>query len=137
MIEMWMRMNRAESLAEFQAAHAEVNAIPWVHTLATDTEGNAWYTDSASTPNLSPAAEQAYVAFAQQGGMAGLFAQYGVLAVDGSDPLYEWVEADGARDPGLVPFSDAPQLLRSDYVFNSNDNHWLTHPDELLEGYPF
>ena len=58
-----------------------------------------------------------------------------VILLDGSDPLYEWVDEPGARDPGLVPFDEMPQLERSDFVFNANDPFWFVNPDELLSGY--
>jgi acyl-homoserine-lactone acylase len=34
-----------------------------------------------------------------------------------------------------VPYAQLAQLERTDYVFNANDSHWLTHPDELLTGF--
>ena len=135
MSQIWLEMNRATSMDEFQAAHAEVHAIPWVHTLAADADGQAWYTDSASTPNLSDAAYAAYDALLEESSFVALFQSYGLMLLDGSDPVFAWQEEDGAREPGLVPFADNPQLLRDDYVFNANDNHWLTNPAAPLTGY--
>ncbi|HEX5616150.1 MAG TPA: penicillin acylase family protein, partial [Acidimicrobiia bacterium] len=59
----------------------------------------------------------------------------GAVLLDGSDSTFEWVDAEGARSPGLVPFAEQPQLLRDDYIFNANDSYWLANPDELLTGY--
>ncbi len=134
--EQWFRMNTATSLAEFEAAHRDVNAIPWVHTMATDVAGTAWYADSASTPNWSEAAEARYPEWLDENPLAALFDSYGALMVDGADPVFEWVEAEGARAPGLVPFDAAPRLERTDFVYNANDNHWLTNPAAPLTGYP-
>jgi acyl-homoserine-lactone acylase len=36
---------------------------------------------------------------------------------------------------GSLPFAQQPQLERRDYVFNSNDSHWLVNADGRLEGY--
>jgi acyl-homoserine-lactone acylase len=57
-----------------------------------------------------------------------------VVLLDGSDSRFRWEEQDGARDPGLVPYAELPQIERADYVFNANDSFWLANPNELLEG---
>jgi acyl-homoserine-lactone acylase len=64
-----------------------------------------------------------------------LFANLDLVLLDGSDPLYEWVDEPGARSPGLIPFDRLPQLSRSDFVFNANDSHWLSNPAQPLEGF--
>jgi acyl-homoserine-lactone acylase len=56
------------------------------------------------------------------------------VLLDGSDPLFEWEEVEGARDPGLVPFDEMPVMERDDYVFNANDSFWMSHATEMLEG---
>jgi len=129
-------MDRATSLEEFKAAHRDYQGIPWVHTMATDTQGNAFYTDSAATPNISPETWQAYDTFAATNLFAQQYAGFGLPLFDGSDPAFEWVDDPDAARPGAVPFDQAPQLTRSDYVTNANQNHWLANPAEPLEGYP-
>ena len=136
MAEMWRQMNTATSLDEFQAVHRDVGAIPWVHTMAADAEGQVWYADSASTPRLSQEAYAAYEVFKKENVISDLFGSYGVYLLDGSDPVFEWEDAGDTRIPGLVPLDEAPQLQRSDFVFNANDNHWLANPSAPLEGYP-
>lgn len=141
LIQVWLGMNRAESLADFKAAHYAHPGIPWVHTMAVDTEGNAFYIDSARTPNWTAEAEARWAELVDEDFVVSLFAGYGVYAVDGGDPVFAWAtdEAgpDGETPPeGVVAPWNAPQLERTDFVFNANDNHWLTHPEELLEGYP-
>ena len=137
MIPTWFDMNRADSLSAFQQAHETHNGIPWVHTMAADTEGSAWYIDSSAVPNWSPEAEAAYPALLAADPIANLFAGYGVYAVPSDDPTFRWVEEDGAREPGLVPYAKMPQITRTDYVYNANDNHWLTNADAPLTGYPY
>lgn len=136
MADMWLAMNKATSMEAFQAAHRDIHAIPWVHTMATDASGTAWYTDSASTPNWSTAAEARYPEWLDEQPLAALFDDNGAVTVDGSDPVFRWVEVEGTRMPGLVPFDEAPQLERTDFVFNANDNHWITNPEAPLTGYP-
>jgi len=136
MLETWFRMNRAADLDEFMAAHRDSGGIPWVHTMAIDETGQALYMDSSSVPNWSEEAEARYPEWLVEEPLAALFDDYGIYTVDGSDPVFDWVEEDGAWKPGLVPWDKQPRLLRTDYVYNSNDNHWLSNPAEPLEGYP-
>ncbi|MCO4768626.1 MAG: penicillin acylase family protein [Deltaproteobacteria bacterium] len=134
MLPTWFGMNKATDLDSFSAAHRDQNGIPWVHTMYADAAGRSWYTDSASAPNLSSAAWDGYDAFVEDNTFASLFADNGAILLPGGDPTYEWVEEPGAREPGLVPFSNAPSLERTDYVSNANNNHWLTNSQQPLVG---
>ena len=40
-----------------------------------------------------------------------------------------WEVVDGARDPGLVPFSEMPLVQRTDYVFNASDSFWVPNAE--------
>ncbi len=135
MIPTWFDMNRAGSMAEFQAAHSTHAGIPWVHTMAADTEGTAWYIDSSAVPNWSEEAQAAWPDYVASDAFAAIFAGYGIYGVPSGDPLYKWVEEEGARVPGLVPYDQMPQLTRTDFVYNANDNHWLSNPLAPLTGY--
>ncbi len=121
---------------EFQQVHATEQGIPWVNTIATSADGRAWYADTSATPNLSAEALAAWQAEVDAGGLLGLvYNDFGVVMLDGSDSLFEWVDDPAAPAPGLVPFADLPQIERSDYVFNANDSYWLSNPDEPLTGF--
>jgi acyl-homoserine-lactone acylase len=129
-------MARAQSLDEFIDVHRTANAIPWVNTIATSADGRAWYTDAAATPNLSPEAIAGWqAAVATEGSTASLVDQNGAVLLDGSNPANEWVDDPEATRPGILPFSQQPQLERADYVFNANDSHWLANPAQLLTGF--
>lgn len=138
-LEQYLGMDAATSMDEFQAVHEELQGVPWVNTIATSADGRAWMADTSATPNLTADAITAWEAERAAGGLIGLvYDQAGVIMLDGSDSLFEWVDDPEAPAPGLIPYSQVPQLERSDYVFNANDSHWLTHPDELLTGFsPF
>src|SRR3712207_8182465 len=43
----FLGMDRAKSLEEFQKTFADIQGIPWVNTMATDRNGNVWYTDAS------------------------------------------------------------------------------------------
>ena len=131
----FLGMDAASSMDEFIDVHRTANGIPWVNTIATSADGQAWYADAAATPNLSPEAISTWQAEVAAGGLAAVVLDNGAILLDGSDPANEWVDDPAATRPGILPFDEQPQLLRSDYVFNANDSHWLANPAELLTGY--
>ena len=144
-IDQWLGMDRATNFAEWKAAFQSQGGIPWVNTMFADDQGNAFYVDATPVPNFSDEA-LAWYAGALEGTETDTAASvaavikgaFGAFSFDGSRSDHEWVVAEGARDRGLIPFADAPQLLRTDYVINANDSHWLTNPNAPLVGFsPF
>ncbi|HET6835476.1 MAG TPA: penicillin acylase family protein [Acidimicrobiales bacterium] len=133
-IDQYLGMLQAEDLDEFIEVHHEVNGVPLFNTIAVSDDGRAWYADTSATPNLSDEAIAAYEASLESDPIVRIAADNGAVLLDGSDPVYEWVDEDGARDPGLVPAADQPMVERDDYVFNANDSFWLPHATEMLEG---
>jgi acyl-homoserine-lactone acylase len=122
LLRVWTNMARATDVNGLRASIASDQGIPWVNTIATDSSGNAWYVDSSPTPNLSPASIAEW-----SSNPLGL--------LNGSSSANAWVVAPGARSPGLVPFARQPQLQRRDYVFNSNDSHWVPNRNQFLTGF--
>ncbi|MEZ4268486.1 MAG: penicillin acylase family protein [Myxococcota bacterium] len=141
-LDQFLGMMQSENLAEFQKVFEEEAGIPWVHTMYADKEGNAFYVDAASLPNLS-ADTLSWWEQAVETGKPGLteflaqfaFTSFGAVALDGSDPAREWEVLEGAREPGLLPYRLAPKLQTTEYVANANGTHWLTNADSPLEGY--
>jgi acyl-homoserine-lactone acylase len=131
----WMDMNRAKSLAELQEAHAEHMGIPWVNTIATSAEGTAWYADTSSTPNLSADAITRWQELRGSDPLTKALWERDMVLLPGSDPAFEWIDDEAARDPGVVPYAKMPQVERADYVFNANDSYWLPNSQALLTGY--
>ncbi|ATB47256.1 penicillin acylase family protein [Corallococcus macrosporus] len=137
LLAQFVGMNQAKSLDEFKAVYAREQGIPWVNTMAADRAGNTWYTDATPTPNLSPVALATWNAARQGADPATtlLWNQMGLVLLDGSTSSNEWQDEEGARSPGLVPFSKVPKLDRTDFVFNANDSYWLANPAAPLTGY--
>lgn len=133
-MEQYLGMMKSQDLDEFMTVHEEVNGVPLFNTVATSADGRAWYADTSATPNLSDEALDLYEQMLADDPIVSIAAENGAILLDGSDPVFEWVEVDGARDPGLVPYVDQPQLLRDDYVFNANDSFWVANSEELLDG---
>lgn len=131
----WFGMAQAGSMDEFIDAHRTANGVPWVNTIATSADGQAWYADTAATPNVSPEAIAGWQQAVADGGLAATFLDSGAILLDGSNPANEWIDDPAATRAGILPFDAQPQLLRDDFVFNANDSHWLANPGELLTGY--
>lgn len=135
-LEQYLGMDTATSMDEFQAVHAEYQGVPWVNTISTSADGRAWLADTSATPLLSADAITAWEAERDAGGLIGLaYDQAGIIMLDGSDSLFEWVDDPAAPAPGLVPYAQVPQLERFDYVFNANDSYWFQNPNQLLTGF--
>ncbi len=130
----WLAMDQAAGMDEFQAAHAHFTGMPWVNTISASAEGRAWYADVSRTPNLSEEAVRDWQELSRSDPMFGEAYARGMILLDGSDSRYEWVDNPQARDPGILPFDDLPQLERRDYVFNANDSYWLANSSALLTG---
>ncbi|MFZ9628421.1 MAG: penicillin acylase family protein [Ilumatobacteraceae bacterium] len=133
-IEQYAAMDLADSLDEFIDAHRTFQGVPLFNTIAVGADGRAWYADTSATPNLSDAAEAAYLESIDAGGLAAVAAQSRVVLLDGSNSLFQWQDDPDARDPGVVPFESMPMTERTDYVFNANDSYWLSNADHLLDG---
>lgn len=133
-LQQYLETMRAKTLDDLQRITRKVNGVPLFNTIAASADGRAWYADTAATPNLSKEAIAAYEASVATDPVVKAAADNGAVLLDGSDPKFEWVDAPGARDPGLVPPDRQPQIERRDYVFNANDSFWLANPHQLIEG---
>lgn len=136
MVEQFLRMGQARDVGELRRVFHEVKGMPWANTLAADSTGQAWYADHSATPSLTPGATQRYLVRLEEDLIAALLSQNRIALLDGSDPDDTWVEHEGARSPGLEPPGNLPEMSRRDVLLNANDSHWLSHWDEVLEGYP-
>lgn len=136
MLDQWLAMNRASSTQELKESLASIQGLPWVNTIMIDKEGKASYIDASVTPQLSAASEQYWREASQKPEYAHVWRDgAGQVLLPGNSSEHEWLDSGDTRDPGIMPFHKAPQLTRSDYVFNANSSHWLSHVEEPLEGF--
>ena len=133
-LEQYTAMDQAESMEDLQAAHEKFNGVPLFNTIATDDKGNAWYADTSATPNLSKETIEAWTTAKANDPLVKAADDNGAVLLDGSTSSTEWVDAPGARDPGLVPYDKQPQVERDDYLFNANDSFWMPNGTHMLEG---
>ncbi len=123
-----------QSIADLQAITAEYQGVPLFNTVAVGDDGTTWYSDTSATPNLSAEAEQDFIGRLFSDPLTQIAYDQGFVLLDGSDSRFRWEVVEGARDPGLVPFSEMPMVQRDDYVFNANDSFWVPSDEFTLTG---
>ncbi len=122
-VQQWYAMDRAKNLPEFEDAIKQILGIPWVNTLATDSNGLTTFMDISAVPNLhTDELANCRVQNSDQ------------FVLDGSQTACEWKTDGGSVQGELLSVSHLPSLHREDYVQNSNDSAWLTNPSEELQG---
>ena len=132
----WRAMGQAQNMDELKDAHRKWNAMPWVNTMATSSDGRAVFLDGSSVGNLSNEAIALWRERVKTDPLTGgLFAKRGLTLLDGSDSRFEWQSHPESVMEGVVPFVNKPQQDRTDYIFNANDSYWVTNASELLTGY--
>lgn len=119
----WLAMNRADSIAAYKESFEQYTGTVFNNAMAVDVDGNAFFTDGSSVPHVVP---EALAIWATHPLYQGMTQQAGLPIFPGDDSLF--------IPQGTVPFEQAPQLERTDFVQNSNDSFWLTNPDSPIEG---
>jgi acyl-homoserine-lactone acylase len=115
--------NRAQSVAELRTILKRHRGIPWVNTIAADRDGNAYYADIGSIPNVPDDKLQSCSTPLGQ----ALDQAVRVQVLDGT-------RAECPPD-GILPVDRQPELLRGDYTENSNDSYWLSNARTRIEGF--
>lgn len=129
----YLAWNQAVSLDDFVAIQRRELAVPWVNTAAIG-QGDArvWYADMGAVPNVSDALKAACATPLSQA-FARLDDKVPVL--DGARAACAWPLDPHAAQPGAMAADAQPWLFREDYVANMNDSHWLSNPNQTLEGF--
>ncbi len=126
----WMGFAVAKNVRELHAAHRNLGA-PWVNTIAADRDGNAMYTDTSVVPDVDAAQLQRCAPSAPAAALRG---PAGIVVLDGSRSNCNWQRDARSPVPGLLPIERLPLAIRSDWVHNSNDSFFYTHPQQRFEG---
>jgi acyl-homoserine-lactone acylase len=125
----WLAMDRSQSIDELRAAQRAYQGLPWVYTIATDTTGAAYFTDSSATPHLTDTQLAACT-------LAPLPGVDLPPLLNGATTACDWGRDPDAVEPGLFGPTAEPALLSPGYVANSNNTPWLANPNAPLTGYP-
>ncbi|WP_327352402.1 penicillin acylase family protein [Streptomyces sp. NBC_01304] len=123
----WLAMGKADSLDQLRAAQNTYQGLSWVYTLAADTSGSTYFTDSSAVAHLT---DDQLKRCTRPGGEDGL------TVLDGSTTACAWGSDPDALVPGLYGPSRHPKLTRTDYVANSNNGPQFTNPAAPLTGFP-
>lgn len=121
-LDHWLAMNRATTMTEFKQAFQDYDGVVFNNTMAADKEGNTFYIDDSTVPNLPATAVNLLKTDATTMAIREI-AGFAILPAS-SDTLFT----------GAVPYAQAPKLERSDFVQNSNDSFWLTNPASPITG---
>ena len=122
-------VNRAQSVRAIEQILDRYQAIPWVNTIAADSQGNAFYGDIGTIPNAPDSKMEGPC-------NAAPFLWGARLPVlDGSQSNCLLQKASNAAVPGILPREANPRLTRQDYATNMNDSYWLANPEQPLDGY--
>lgn len=127
----WLGYGRARDVGELEKAQRAHQSMPFLNTLASDQEGNAYYADAGVVPHVTD--EHAKKCVDTPEGQE-MYPRTTVL--NGARSECGWGRDDAAIEPGLFGPDTMPKQIRDDYVGNSNDSPWLTNVLEPLTGYP-
>ncbi|MBE0362177.1 acyl-homoserine-lactone acylase [Pseudoalteromonas ulvae UL12] len=124
LLDHWLALNRADSIEEAEAAFKQYNGVVFNNTLLSDANGQALYIDDSTVPNLS---DMAIELLKNNEELSAIRKEYGVTVLPGhiSDLIFS----------NAVPYESAPQLKTTSFVQNSNNSHWATNPNTLLENF--
>jgi len=120
--EQWLAIGKADSVEALRRSANAITGLPWVNTIAADSDGNVMYLDASAVPHM--AAER----FA-----SNCMVVPALLGFDGSRSECEWGQ-DADAPKGLFGAANTPVAIRKDYVANSNDNYWLANAKSPLMG---
>ncbi|MFD8754078.1 penicillin acylase family protein [Kitasatospora sp. NPDC059577] len=123
----WLALDRAQSLGELKQAANTYQGDPWNYTVATDATGETYFTDASNVPHVTD--EQL-----EQCRLPELHDLPTLL--DGSTAACDPGSDPDAVVPGIFGPANHPELARTDYVANSNNNPYLANASAPLTGYP-
>jgi acyl-homoserine-lactone acylase len=124
--------DRATDTARILAGQEKYEGMPWVDTIAADSQGHALYTDVGNFPDIT----NALAAHCDTTLGTELYQEAGMPVFDGSNPSCTWGTDPDSVAPGIFGANEEPKLSRSDYVENSNMSYWLTNASDPMAGYP-
>lgn len=124
--------NRSQSVNDMVKTLKRNQGVPWVNTIAADSKGKALYADISVTPDVTPERFEA----CNIGGLGDLaWDQARVAIFDGSTASCDPQMQPGAVAKGILPPSQMPLQVRTDYGSNMNDSYWLSNPEAPLTGF--
>ncbi len=122
-VEQFLRVAQAEDVHDLQKQLEAIQGVPWSYVIASDAHGDVYFGDVSAVPNISSADIVNCVVSA----VGAFHLPHGIVVLDGTRNECAW--------NGLMPVSDLPQTIRSDYVANSNNTYELPNLEQRLTGF--
>jgi acyl-homoserine-lactone acylase len=124
--------SRAQSVDGMLRVLRKTQGVPWVNTIAADTQGKALYADISVVPNVP----DEKVTECNTPGIGELaHASLGLPVLDGSRSECDLRPGPGSAGTDNMPPSRMPFMVRTDYAMNANDSYWLSNTRQPLEGF--
>ncbi len=130
-VDQYMAVWHARSARDLKTALGRYQSFRFNLT-AVDAGGEAFYGDTGLIPNVPQDLAKACI-ISEIGRQAWDKERRPVL--DGSRAACDWRTDADSTAAGMFGPRAAPQLLRTDYVEQSNDSYWLTNPHQPLTGF--
>lgn len=122
---------RARGTAGIQDALRRTQGLPWVNTIAADSAGHSFFSQSQVLPRITDElAERCSTPMGR-----ATYPSSGLAVLDGSKSDCAPGSDPDALQPGIFGPSRMPTLKDTPYVENSNDSAWLTNAARPLTGY--
>ncbi|WP_371094924.1 penicillin acylase family protein [Streptomyces sanglieri] len=123
--------SRARSTADVAAALRRTQGLPWVNTIAADSSGHSFFSQSQVLPRITDElAERCSTALGR-----ATYPSSGLAVLDGSRSGCAPGSDRDAVQPGIFGPGRMPTVKDAPYVENSNDSAWLTNAAAPLTGY--
>jgi acyl-homoserine-lactone acylase len=129
LVDQYLGIYEADDVEEVFDALIDHQATPY-NTTATDADGGTLFADAGAIPHVTDSTWQACATSPT----ALFFRAQRQPMLDGWRSACQWGSDDDAAVPGIFGRDNVPSLFRDDYVTQSNDSHWLTHPEDRIEG---
>ncbi|MFJ1549192.1 penicillin acylase family protein [Streptomyces sp. NPDC088246] len=123
--------SRARSTADIQATLRRTQGLPWVNTIAADSSGHSFFSQSQVLPRIT---DELAARCSTPLGKA-TYPSSGLAVLDGSRSDCALGSDPDAVQPGIFGPSRMPTVKDAPYVENSNDSAWLTNAAAPLTGY--
>ncbi|MFE2093520.1 penicillin acylase family protein [Streptomyces sp. NPDC059460] len=123
--------SKARSTADIQAALRRTQGLPWVNTVAADSAGHSFFSQSQVLPQITDdLAQRCSTPLGR-----ATYPSSGLAVLDGSRSDCALGSDPDAVQPGIFGPGRMPTVKDAPYVENSNDSAWLTNADAPLTGY--
>ncbi|MFJ4879128.1 penicillin acylase family protein [Streptomyces sp. NPDC088745] len=123
--------SRARDVNGVQEALRRTQGLPWVNTIAADSSGGSFFSQSQVLPRITD--ELAQRCSTPLG--RATYPTSGLAVLDGSRTDCALGSDRDAIEPGIFGPSKMPTLKNAPYAENSNDSAWLTNADRPISGY--